>query len=223
MHAAISRHYRADCITYLDPTASRIVAESEAIPMLPLRRTLIAYELAKQGDHRFISGHWPVDQAMLKKNAENWSFMTILRDPVDRWLSNYFFNRHRQQDRDHFGTSLDLEAYLETSDAIENGKLYLAFANGGHFPDGDPTKAMADAISVYKQFHLIGILDDLDAFLDEFESRWHIRPQMEQNNASPASRSVRDAALSQSVLQRIEDICAPDRAIYAAIRDHLRT
>ena len=223
MHAAISRHYRADCITYLDPTASRIVAESEAIPMLPLRRTLIAYELAKQGDHRFISGHWPVDQAMLKKNAEHWSFMTILRDPVDRWLSNYFFNRHRQQDRDHFGTSLDLEAYLETSDAIENGKLYLAFANGGNFPDGDPTKAMADAISVYKQFHLIGTMDDLDAFLDEFESRWHIRPQMEQNNASPASRSVRDAALSQSVLQRIEDICAPDRAIYAAIRDHLRT
>ncbi len=221
MHTAISRHYRSDCVHYLDPAASRLTAESVAMQMLPLRRTLLAYELAKQGDHRFLSGHWPVDQALLARNAKNWSFLTILRDPVDRWLSNYFFNRHRQQDRDHFGTSLDLEAYLETSDAVENGQLYLAFANGGHFPEGDLDKAIADAIAVYKQFELIGILGHVDAFLDAFENKWNVRPKMAQSNASPASRSDRDAALSPAIVQRIEDICAPDRAIYAAIKDGL--
>lgn len=217
LHTAISQHYRASHISYLDPTASRNVAEASGIAMLPFRRSLLAYELEKKSGHRFISGHWPVDKDLVGQNAEHWSFVTILRDPVERWLSNYFFNRHRQDNRGHFGTSLDLETYLDTKDAVENGKLYLSFCHGGHMPEGDLSGPITQAIDVFSAYALIGTLDNMDAFLDGFEARWKVRPRLPQSNANPASQPERDGALTPALLRQIEDLCVPDRAIYDAV------
>ena len=217
IHTAISRHYRADHISYLDPTASRNVSEASEVAMLPFRRSLLAYELAKSGGHRFISGHWPLDQALIHAHARDWSFVTILRDPVERWLSNYFFNRHRADNRDHFGTELDLEAYLDTRDAVENGKLYLSFCHGGHMPEGDLSAAISEAISVFGAYELIGTLNDMEGFLDRFEQRWQVRPSIPISNVNPAGKRARDKALTPSIMKRIEDICAPDREIYDAV------
>ena len=218
LHTAISRHYRTDHINYLDPTASRNVSQADDVAMLPFRRSLLAYQLAKSDGNRFISGHWPVDQALLHTYAPNWSFVTVLRDPVARWLSNYFFNRHRADNRDHFGTELDLEAYLDTRDAVENGKLYLSFCHGGHMPEGDLSATISEAIDVLAAFDLIGTLDDMEGFLDRFEQHWQVRPSIPLTNVSPANRHMREKALTPSILQRIEDICAPDQKIYDAVR-----
>ena len=216
VHTAISRHYRADHISYLDPTASANASKSSQMEMLAFRKSLLAYELAKQGDRRFISGHWPVDEGLVTAHMPNWAFITILRDPVERWLSNYFFNRHRSDNRNHFGTELDLDAYLDTKDAIENGKLYLSFCNGGEMPEGDLSGPIARAISVFSKFDLIGTLDDMDGFLDGFEKRWKVRPTLSLSNMSPATKPDREKALSGAILERIEQICAPDRQIYDA-------
>jgi hypothetical protein len=152
------------------------------------------------------------------QNRADWDFVTVLRDPVARWLSNYFFNRHRPDDRDHFGTELDLEAYLETIDATENGKLYLSFCHGGNMPEGDLTQAIAHAIDVFSKFKLIGMLDDMDGFLDGFKQHWHVRPSIAWSNTNPAGKSDREAALTPAILKRVKQICAPDREIYKAIR-----
>jgi len=220
VHTAISRHFRADQISYLDPTASREVSVADKVDMLPFRRSLLAYELAKQGGNRFISGHWPLDQELISANKAHWSFITILRDPVDRWISNYFFNRDRSGNRDHFGTELDLEAYLDTKDAVENGKLYLSFCHGGAMPEGDLSQPIAEAIKVLGNFELVGTLNDMEGFLDGFQDRWNVRPSIPVSNISPTSKTDRTETLTQPILQRIQHICAPDQQIYEAIREH---
>ena len=217
IHSAISQHYRADKVSYLDPTASRTAAKAADVPMLPFRRSLLDYELAKQDGLRFVSGHWPVDQEMVQRNAEHWSFVTILRDPVERWLSNYFFNRHRADNREHFGTSLSLGAYLDTKDAVENGKLYLSFAHGGDMPEGDLTEKISQAVDVFGNFALVGHLDRMDGFLDAFQALWNIRLNIPVSNVNPANKAVRDETLTPALLQRIEELCGPDRLIYEAV------
>lgn len=214
LHQAICRHYPDDKVTYLDPTASGIAANRAGTDLLPYRRDLLAYQLARSDGHRFISGHWPVDADLMTASAETWDMITVLRDPVERWISNYLFNRHRANNRDHFGTDLSIEAYLETQEAMNNGRLFVSFCRGGVFDGCETFEAMEDAKSTLSQFKLIGCLDQMDDFLARFKDRYGVQLNLPELNTSPAPPQARDNALTPDVMKRIEALCVPDRALY---------
>ncbi|MEL7129912.1 MAG: hypothetical protein AAGK23_10210 [Pseudomonadota bacterium] len=221
LHQAIARYYPEPKVSYLDPTASGQAAAHLSRDLLPYRRDLLAYELARTDRPRFVSGHWPVDPEMMASVADDWAFVTLLRHPVDRWLSNYFFNRHRAENRDHFGTDLGLADYLDTADAAKNGKLFVSFCTGGQFEGAEDEQTIQQAIAVLKRFTLVGFLEDMDAFGQAFQKRFGVPLETEALNRNPASMAERDAELTQPLRDRIEALCAPDLALYEALREHV--
>lgn len=61
-----------------------------------LQQYLLAYIL-KEG-YSVVSGHLPAGTSLLEEFTHAHTFMTVLRDPVDRWISHYIFNKLTNDD-----------------------------------------------------------------------------------------------------------------------------
>jgi hypothetical protein len=54
---------------------------------------IVAYHLFRGDD--YVHGHFPVSRSILDRFGTTHQFMTVLRDPVERWISNYRFDKVR--------------------------------------------------------------------------------------------------------------------------------
>src|SRR4030042_2161170 len=54
-------------------------------PMGNLREELLAYALSLS-KYKFASGHIPCRPKLVEEFHKTWNFVTILRNPVDRWI-----------------------------------------------------------------------------------------------------------------------------------------
>lgn len=136
------------------------------------------------GSRRLLAGHlWFAPGETL---ADGWYYCTLLRDPIDRFLSQYWFYRAfaRQLPRDPDGGilspdlqvraagTLELEEFLEQDDP----RIKRSFTNvqAVHFAQrvcNDPQilagKAMLDAaIEALEEYDLVGAFEDLQGFVD---------------------------------------------------------
>lgn len=87
---------------------------------------LIYYLYLKQ--IRYITGHFIFKTAVFSEFRFDWDFITVLRHPVSRWFSHYFFNRHKTSD--HFTTDLDLQTYMKSERGISQGHFLVYYLTG---------------------------------------------------------------------------------------------
>lgn len=78
-----------------------------------LRRELLYYQCA-WGDAPFISGHYPFCPKVYADFKNEWDFVTVIRDPVARWYSEYYWNRYK--DHDYKATDKDIEGYFASEE-----------------------------------------------------------------------------------------------------------
>lgn len=156
---------------------------------------------------RLITGHVQYDAQLHEGAARNYRFVTILRDPVDRFVSHYHYVQRKHPDP---GRASTLEGFLDTPDAQRLASQYL-FYFGGHWQGpGVNTRALTDkAIRNLARFDLVGDLADSDAFLSGLR-RLTLTPLLRlRRNVAPVPLSV-----PPKLRPRIEALCAPDIAIY---------
>ena len=96
-------------------TCSCTRRESLGLPSgrpLEYRRQLLTYELCR-ADIRYVAGAYQVTREIIEDRGRTWAFVTVLRDPVARFISNLFYSR-----REGFPASAnsDLDAFLGTED-----------------------------------------------------------------------------------------------------------
>lgn len=179
--------------------------ERHAAEVRQLRLDLLHYFMW-QG-HAFIGGHVPFSRAAYQQYCGRYRFITVLREPEQRFVSHYFFNLNRDH---HAKITLPLDEYLETEDARRAASVYSEYFSSNSSPD--------EAIRNLALFDLIGFVDQLDDFRMALKHTLGVTIPASRQRAATVPTSERMAEFSPSVRARITELCATDRRIYEAAR-----
>jgi hypothetical protein len=181
-------------------------------PILKLRENLLLYFMS-QRKYKYITGHFTFSEIAYREFKNEYAFMTILRDPVKRWISSYFFNRYKQHD--HRKIDEDITTHLKSEFGRSQGYEYVKFIGGAN-PNGDyqSREAIDRAKNNLHKFDLVGLLEYQEDLLEQFHHRFGIRLELEKRNQSPASEAYRKSLVTEEIREKVMAICEPDHEIY---------
>lgn len=184
-----------------------------ALVALSLRDALLEW-----ADFAVISGHLSVYQGdRLPTDRVN---LTVLRDPMNRFLSEYFFskndNSHRMLDaRKH---RLGLEAYLESLSMQERSvfstQIELLYPLGTSSQQRlGINEKLVSSIAALDKFQFVGLQEELDDFacMVDVSQNWPSRPLSVKN---VTSQRAAIAELSSSERKRLGDFLEPEFELY---------
>lgn len=206
-------------LVHLDPFAIYEASQSLGREPLEYSKELLFYYLSSK-ENKFVYGHFAIDDTVIDTFREKFVFMIMLRDPIKKWLSGYFFKRYK--DDHYFGIEDSLETYLESPESQWQGYDYVSrlIINA---PDQDfaSPPAIDQAIANLKHFDLVGDLERMDVFAEEFEGLLGRKLRMKRLNKSPASKSFQESQISDELLERVKEACRPNLAVYHYASAHL--
>jgi hypothetical protein len=216
-------------IFHMDPFAAHEAAVLSQQDPLGYYRQLLRYVLGSN-EYRYVYGHFAFDEIAYEAFSQKFSFMTLLRDPVKKWLSLYFFNRHKKDN--FFKIEDDLESFIQTPLAVGYGCDYVMqfagryarepFPHEGYNYDNYTTQAAIDhAIGNLCKFQLVGLLEQLDLFVDQFEQLYGAKLSITHKNRSPVNQQQQKQVVSDAMLAKIHELCTPNFAIYNYAAEHL--
>jgi hypothetical protein len=192
--------------------ALRAAAAAARIEHGEARRALLAYHLATT-NARLVAGHYRYSRAVYEHYRGDWSFVTMLRHPVSRWYSNFYFNATRPPD-DQFHIALPIEDFVETERASLLGtELVRSFADLDDEREAVSDEAVRRAIENLRGFTLVGTLEDLPSFTDAFERSFGHALDVPRLNVTSARRQP-PAEVAPGVAERVRELCWPDLEVY---------
>lgn len=221
--AAIRPHYRLSGFHVKSAPSAKAAAaihgdkNSEATQAL--RIALVTY--AAESGFRYLTGHVWNHPSLQQLRPRGYRLVTLLRDPVQRFYSHYFYNRF--QTGGHDTTRLDFDAFLETPQAREFGSEYVRYL-GGVREDRDyasPT-AVDAAKAALDGLDLVGLLEDLPRFVAGWRACFGFSLRIPHQRKSPAAPElVKRIKSSAEYRRKVEALCAPDVEIYRAARERV--
>ena len=200
----------------LNARAASSVSDYLQLDSYDYRRTLLAYELEKDTSP-FVYGHFPFSIKVFDQHQNQWDFVTLLRNPIDRWYSEYFYNRYKSFE--YAKTELDVEAYLEAPEGLAKTMAFLNF-----FVERDnillaPTQSEVEtAIQNLSRFTVVGTLENLEGFSQQIKDKLGRKPVFFRTNKSPATGDRKVIPDEQSNFHRkLSQHLAGDIEVYRAI------
>ena len=196
-------------------------------------RAVLSADPARAGTYDVVAGH--IDMRLMERHFPTAHWVTVLRDPVDRMLSQYEHFRRAAARPDETGTDAhhfraafcadnDLAAFVTSEDPrlTVYTRNFMARKLAGGDDDGVDEAMLAErALAALGRFALVGTTDTLDGeFLPELDAlvggrRWAL-PRRRAN--ASASRGGRRPALDRRTLSAILDRNRVDATLYAAAR-----
>ncbi|MGJ3230763.1 MAG: sulfotransferase family 2 domain-containing protein [Oceanicaulis sp.] len=188
--------------------------EAMLVDVIALRQQMMLYHLLH--GVRCVSAHVPYASAMRDVSSLDYRFITILREPVERFISHYFWSHGKLGA--HGRIEETLEAFLDTPRARRLGAAYVEFFCGDPMRDDlHAPEAIENAVANLRQFDVVGRLDDLPAFERHLKGALGVRVRIgRENRARDPGRSGR-AEIAPELRARIETLCAPDLAVWRAV------
>ncbi|QDG54564.1 hypothetical protein FIV42_28615 [Persicimonas caeni] len=205
-------------IVSLDEPATTRAADAMGVSVWDVRDHLQAFYLS-QDDVHYLRGHFQVREDLMERYAGEFAFVTVMREPVKRWISHYFFNRYKKDD--HFRIEIGLEEFVETERARDLGQMYLRYFSGTGQVEGSvgEDKDVRDrARRNLERFELVGFLGELDDFRAKFEKRFGADLTTFKRNKNPAPKAALREELTPELRARIEELCEPDIELYEHAR-----
>ena len=177
-----------------------------------VRMALLHYHLQDR-EVGYVFGHVPVRPAILDEFREDWHFLTILRDPVDRFISEYLYNRHKSSD--HFAITDEMEDFLDSPDARRLGSQLVNFLSGRPDVTSAPTDGeVRNAIRCLDRFSVVGVIERMEDFRSELRFRFGRSPVIPRTNPNPAPEGARLFMEDTDVMARIRRLNRADREVY---------
>ena len=160
---------------------------------------------------RMISGHVRYDRELHDGPARAYRFVTLLRDPAERFVSHYNYLQRKHPDPARPAT---LAGFLDTEDALRIGSQFLYYFGGvSRAAAPDLAAAVARASDNLGRFDLIGDLARPADFARQLRRLTGGPVPLWQRNSAPEPTRI-----PKDLRRRIEEVCAPDMAIYASLR-----
>lgn len=173
-----------------------------------LRESLLLQHMA--WDTMLIHGHVLWSDKADRHFGEQYKFVTLLRDPVARTISNMRMTQRAGLVGD------DLDAYLEGPVARRHARVYLRYLAGRNdIDERDVPDALSKALTRLERFALVGFLDEFNDFASRYQALFGVGLSMPRLNAAPNDHPN----LPQSIQARLRTLCAPDIEIFERARE----
>ena len=159
---------------------------------------------------KLICGHVRYNRSLHKSLNHKYAFVTLLRDPVERFVSHYnYLQRHHPSP--HRPNTLN--AFLDTEDAQRLASQYLFyFARLDQTMGANTGRLIKKAIDNLARFDLVGDLSAPSAFTKNLSDLVKSPLPTWRRNASPEP-----VVIPQNLLGPIAELCRADIAIYNAV------
>ena len=210
---------RRNQVFILESHGSHRAADFLSEDLWEFRRRVLVYTLCCRR-YRFVAGHFPCDREILEAFRPEWDFITILRDPIERWLSNYFFDRYKGDP--HFRTDLSIDEYMASAIGRLKGAEYVRFLTGVHDLERLHSKELIEAaIDCLNAFDVVGLLEHLEDFSTRFEDRYQTPLALPKLNTNPVGPREMEDRVTPEIRRRLRDICMPDIVVHDYVRKKL--
>ena len=161
----------------------------------------------------FVTGHFGFSLTAIEEFGSQWSFVSLIRRPIDRWFSLYFYDRYKESD--HFRINASLEEFADSARGWAVGHSLISFFVPEMPPEGPRSEtALAAAKANVDRLTVIGILEDLDAFRRDYERAFGGALTIPHLQKSPTSLELRESMVTREIQDRVERMCAPDTKLY---------
>lgn len=184
------------------------------IDVLDLREQMMLYQMFE--DVRCVSLHVRFSEAAYNCFEDRYKFITILREPVSRFISHYFWSHGKPGA--HARIDEDFGAFLKTPRARRLGATYVEYFCG--LPkDEDITtpQAVESAIANLRRMDVVGRLDDLSDFEARVKESLGVRIRIGHENKMRQPSSKKNEIMTPELVERVHELCAPDLAVWRAI------
>ena len=169
------------------------------------RITIAKYGIRLKGVS-LVTGHIPffrIDEA--SENHEQWRSLTVFRDPVKRFISEYYYNKRKVSS--HLKINTNLDDYLASESAILAGQTYLRWFS----PEADLEVAKINI----QQINIIGFQESLGKLNEKLIRDYNLRIRLKKINKRPRKlEKEKDAEISDSQMNRIRELCKKDIKLY---------
>ncbi len=224
LRQALGSLYPSNDIVHFNQVSAVRVAEAVGADQNACFMTVLGYLFCAKP--ALLMGHFGYPARLRETIASKYAFITLLRDPVARFLSHFYYNRDRNYNDDYsLSEDLTVESFIanETSRARGWGSMYVNYFLG--MPQGRDGKGFStaatevetsNAVQNAKDFSLVGYLEDLKDFKTQTAAVLGQAIELPLVNQSPSRN--RHKELSPSTLRLIEDICLPDLEVYHSVK-----
>ncbi len=188
--------------------------EQMLVDVLDLREQMLLYLLFQ--DVHCVSLHVRFSEIAFREFSDKYKFITILREPISRFISHYFWSHGHPGA--HGRIEEELEEFVETDRARRLGATYSEFYCGlpkEHDTASEP--AISAAIENLAKFSVVGRLDRLEEFQDALAGELGSRFRIGHENKMRQPTSEKSRIVTPELRQKIEQLCQPDLAIWNAV------
>jgi len=201
--------------------ASQKAAQVSGLEMSKVREAVLGYQLATDS-YCFGTGHVYCRPSLVKAFNSRWHFVTMLRHPVKRWVSEYVFNTFKQSS---WGKNcLGIDEFIHSPQARELGTSFLRYFS--EYSDGleseNPIYINEAVNNLFSNFSVVGILEMPELWLELVEHKFGVRLLMPKRNKSPNSDVAAALLRDDSLVKTISELCKEDLRIYEIVMERLK-
>ncbi len=196
----------------LDEHASRLGHSDRSLgEWMRFKSDMMRYH-AETGVH-YIQAHAPIDGGFVEEFAGKYHFITLIRDPIDRMLSHYFFDERL--------SVMTPEEFLDSPRGFTESHVLSHFFGGLDWDTPEDIEgATQRAIQVLDSFSCVGILDEPEIFADDLKSAVGVKLKIPRRNIG---QDRKDSVFTPELMARMEEMCAHDIRIYQHMKAKLKT
>ncbi|WP_218310256.1 sulfotransferase family 2 domain-containing protein [Alteromonas antoniana] len=203
---------------YIDLKASQVSEQLLGIDMMRARESQLISHL--ESPHMvYTNGHCIARPDVVGKYYKHWHFVTVLRDPVDRFISEYVYNRYKSSQWQKHDS--DISVYLNSDAALTSGMTYARYFSG--ITDANAiaerkASVVDAAVENLRRFSVCGTLDNMEKWEQDFNARFDVRIAIGNRNATPNKQVYHDIVDDPQLMQCIRNLCDVDQRIYDAVK-----
>ncbi len=177
------------------------------------RRYILLYHLMQE--KQLINGHVFYDDAFRHAFEDDYCFVSLLRQPVERLVSHYLYNRYQARHRE-FPAFKD---YLDTPRAKLVANLQVVFLAGCQYRDVTWQERTSAAMKHAENMSFLGSVDNLDRFADYLSTQFGRRINFDRPRKTSKSPGEASEILSNASWRaRMEQMCRYDIELYDQVK-----
>lgn len=193
--------------------ACQRAAEATSTPASQLRQHMLACALASPRNV-FATGHVACKPQLVSAFLDEWRFITVLRDPVERWISNYVYDRHKTTD--WAKVDIPVEEYLESERGRNGGMIFLRYFSSMEEPppSGEHGRFVDEAEANLRRFAIVGAAENMAKIEEDFRRVFGRGLTIRRSNRTPdpgAKQKIKD---DSKLLGQVREVCQPDIELY---------